>query len=187
MHRANQTGHRYRRSLQPARRAALREQRGRGNITFDSIVFAKPQAISLGGAGTLNIPSNTSIAGATTGNGATLANLVTVARDGASRDFPVFTVPPGVLNASIAALVITNGGKNTKFYVTLGGGINNSGYLTISNCTISNNNVLEGGAIYNTGTVTLSGSTLSGNCATEGSAIFNDGNGSVTLTTAPSR
>ena len=116
------------------------------------------------------IPSNTSVAGATIGNGATLANLVTVAGGGPSSDFPVFTVHSGVVNASIAALIITNG-HNTGY----GGGIHNSGSLTISNSTIANNNSDSGGAIYSTGTVTLSGSTLSGNFAISGGAIFNEG------------
>ncbi len=133
-----------------------------------------PQSISLGGAGTLTIPSNTSITGTTTGNGATLTNLVTVTVGVANSSFPVFTVNSGTVNVSIAALIITNG-NNTGG----GGGISNSGSLTISNSTIMNSNG-GGGAVLNNGTVALSNSTLSRNFAEIGSAI--DNHGAATLT-----
>ena len=56
-----------------------------------------------------------------------------------------------------------------------GGAIYNSGTLTVSGSTFSGNEVVAdaGGAIYNSGTITLSDSTLSGNSAANGGAIYN--------------
>jgi hypothetical protein len=51
-----------------------------------------------------------------------------------------------------------------------GGGIYNSGSLTVSDSTLSGNSTSgDGGGIYNTGSLTVSGSTLSGNSAVDGS------------------
>lgn len=54
-----------------------------GTITFDSAVFSaenssEQNTITLGSAGTLAIPANTTITGATSGSGVTMTNLVTV-------------------------------------------------------------------------------------------------------------
>jgi hypothetical protein len=65
-----------------------------------------------------------------------------------------------------------------------GGGIENHGALTITDCAIRDNGVfpsgavsnLDGGAIYNAGILTLRNCSLSGNRASdEGGAIYNDG------------
>jgi hypothetical protein len=144
-----------------------------GNITFRSTVFATPQTISLTN-GTLNMPSNTTIAGPTSGSGATSKNLVTL--NGAGQytfpiNFPpnqyrVFTINSGVTNAAIAGLTITGG-----LGVGTAGGIVNAGVLTVSGCTISGNSSPyytdgEGGAgITNYGTLTLINSTVAGNSA----------------------
>ncbi|MBT9330157.1 beta strand repeat-containing protein [Paracidobacterium acidisoli] len=135
-----------------------------GNITFDATVFAAGQSasartITLGSAGTLNIPSGTSIAGLTSGSGATLSNLVTV--DGAG-SYTVFMTSSDVTGAAISALNIANGsGEN-------GADINSSGTLTITDCTISGGstgagNGPAGGGIANAGTMTLIGSAVVGN------------------------
>ncbi len=118
---------------------------GSGNITFDPTVFATPQTIT----GGQSIPPHTTITGPTTGGGATLKNLVTVSGGG-----PVFNVNPGVANAAISGLTITEGG------------IVNSGVLTVSGSTISGNNASSsgnGGGIENFGTLTLINSTVTGN------------------------
>src|SRR5262249_44190965 len=81
---------------------------GSANITFDPTVFATPQTITLT-SGTLNIPSNTTITGATSGSGASLTDLVTVSGGGSSSNFPVFTVNLGITGASITNLTIANG------------------------------------------------------------------------------
>jgi ribosomal protein S11 len=131
---------------------------GSGNITFDSTVFASAQTITLTN-GTLNIPSNTSITGATSGGGSSLTNLVTVNGNAAST---VFTVNFSAFGASLSSLIITNGSNS------YGGGISNSGGLAVIGSTISGNTAALGGAgIYNNaGSVNLYGDTLSGNSVT---------------------
>lgn len=130
---------------------------GTGNITFAPTVFATAQTITLSN-GTLNIPSNTTINGATSGSGATLTNLVTVGGGGASSNFSVFTVGSGVIAASISNLTIANGNATGN-----GGGILNSGTLSISSSTLRGNSACNGGGIYNSGTLTVTGSTLASN------------------------
>ena len=149
--------------MQPARRAAFRRRRGSGSITFDSTAFGSAQTILLTN-GQLNIPSNTSIAGPTTGTGNSLTNLVTVNGNAAST---VFSVNSGVTNSSLSGLIISNGSSSS------GGGIANGGILTITGSTISGNTVSStggdivfGGGIENGGTLTITGSTISGNSAT---------------------
>jgi hypothetical protein len=157
---------------------------GSANITFDPTVFATPQTITLT-SGTLNIPSNTTITGATSGSGASLANLVTVSGGGSTSNFSVFTVNGGVSGATIANLVIANGHIDSQ-----GGGILNAGSLAVINSTLANNYAggyvtgagNGGGAIYNTGSATLTivGSTFNGNTSAPGGAIT--ANGQITIT-----
>jgi large repetitive protein len=92
---------------------------GGGNITFDATAFATAQTITLAN-GALSVPSATTIAGATTGSGASLVNLVTVDGNAASN---VFTVSSGVTGASIANLNIQHGNN---------AGIQNAGALTLT-------------------------------------------------------
>ena len=134
---------------------------GAGNISFSSTVFAAGNTAAANtmtlSNGTLSIPSYTSIAGATSGSGSGLTNLVTVNGNGAST---VFAVNSGVTGATISGLTVTNGNSSS------GGGINNSGELTVSSSTISGNSTSgSGGGINNSGTLTLRSSTLSGNSA----------------------
>jgi hypothetical protein len=152
---------------------------GGGNITFDATAFATAKTITLAN-GVLSLPSATTIAGATTGSGATLANLVAVDGNGAST---VFSISSGVTGASIANLIIQHGnsaGIRNAGALTLtgdsitsnsnsgagGGGIINSGGLTLTASTISGNTSgAAGGGIANTGTLTLSDDTITGNSA----------------------
>jgi hypothetical protein len=84
---------------------------------------------------------------------------VTVSGHDASQ---VFQIDTGV-RAELDGLTITHGSA------TVGGGIANSGTLTVSNSILSGNIASEvGGGIYNQGTLTVSNSTLSGNSATSG-------------------
>jgi hypothetical protein len=66
-----------------------------------------------------------------------------------------------------------------------GGGILNRGTLTLTNCSLTDNDAEfydgRGGGIYNTGTVSIAKSTLAGNTAAVGGGIAND-NGTVTIT-----
>ena len=146
---------------------------GAGNITFSSSVFsasntAAQNTIALNN-GTLGISSFTTITGLTSGSGPTLKNLVTVAGDGPSSNFSVFTVNSGVTGAAIANLNITNGNNYN------GGAINNSGTLTVSASTLANNSACNGGGIANSGALTVNNSTLSGNYG--GGYVTGCGNG----------
>lgn len=150
---------------------------GAANITFASTAFPAPTGATITlSNGALNIPSNTTIQGLTTGSGATLANLVTVSGGGTTQ---VFTVNSGVTGAAIANLVVANG-QNPA-----GAGIGNSGALTVANSTFSGNACgnFSGGAIFNTGTLTVTGSTFSGNSCTGsfGGGISNGSGGTLTV------
>ena len=149
---------------------------GGGNITFSATVFGVTQPVSartitLGVGGILDIPSNTAIAGLTTGNGPTTVNLVTV--DG-NKTYRIFNVNPGVTNTAISQLTITNALADSVANGMNGGGIYNQGALTVSSCTLMSNVAGDGGGIFNdsAGTLTLTNSTVSGNSQ---SGIANQG------------
>jgi len=102
-------------------------------------------------------------------------NKVTI--DGQSQ-VQAFSIGTGA-TVRLNALTIS-GGTSTK----MGGGIANSGTLTVSNSTLTGNSAFRGGAIYNDGTLTVINSTLSGNSSTDdGGAIFNDGTAIVSNST----
>jgi CSLREA domain-containing protein len=162
---------------------------GAGDVTFSATVFGATQSaanrtITLVN-GTLNIPSNTTIAGLTTGTGWTLTNLVTVnsaSATGYNQEASLFTVASGVTNAAITSLTISTGISRT----TGGGGILNHGSLSVTNCTISGGNTgsESGGGIYNDGTLVVANSTISGNVAYgEGGGIYNAGTLTVSSST----
>ncbi len=104
-----------------------------------------------GGESALGLSANVAIQGPG-------ANELALRRS-SSRDFRLFYVLPGV-TASISGLTLSNGKLNG------GGGILNSGSLTIQNSILSSNSATaDGGALYNLGTLTMTHSTLSGNIA----------------------
>ena len=97
---------------------------------------------------------------------------MTVGGNHASREFAI----DGGVTAVISGLTITNGWIDGS-----GGGINNSGNLSLLNCTVSNNSAVGsgglfgqsafGGGINNTGTLSMIDCTVSGN------AVSDTGNG----------
>ena len=118
-------------------------------------------------------------------------NLLAVRRT-SGNNFRIFKIPNTVA-ATISGLTIS-GGKGFNFQDGNGGGILNSGSLTISNCTISGNYATDqgkpysggggstgwtggvGGGIHNFGGLTISNSTVSGNTADlDGGGLLNDG------------
>jgi len=102
------------------------------------------------------------------------ASSLTVSGGGSSSNFSVFTVNSGV-TASISGLTISNG--NASY----GGGVYNSGNLTLTNDTLSGNSAqLYGGGVYNSGTATLTNDTLSGNSAQQGGGVVNFGTATLT-------
>jgi hypothetical protein len=155
------------------------------NVSFDAAVFSPSNAVSANTitltAGSLNVPSRTSVNGPAGGPGATQANLVTVSGDNAST---VFTVSAGATGTQLSNLNIVDGNA------TQGGGIVNAGTLVVGNCIIAGNTAAStvsgvtagGGGILNSATLTVQSSTIAGNTASavgtpaEGGGIENSGN-----------
>ena len=94
------------------------------------------------------------------------AEKLSISGNSASR---VFEISSGV-EVTIQGISITNGSSN------LGGAIYNLGLLTISDCTLSNNDSsIYGGAVYNKGPVIIKNSTFSNNQSVSlGGAMYND-------------
>jgi hypothetical protein len=148
-------------------------QGGADTIGFDPAAVTGPIVL----AGTqleLSLPRSTaavSIDGGTAG--------VTVDGNNASR---VLQVDAGV-QAALEHLTITHGSTSAN-----GGGILNSGTLTVTNSTLSANSTsFSGGGVYNTGSLTVANSTLSANSATgmygQGGGIDNGGTVTVSNST----
>ena len=134
-------------------------------ITFDPTVFATAQLIVLNGTQLelSNTSEPTTIIGPAAG--------VTISGNNATRVLQV----DGNVTAAISGVAIANG--NSGFW---GGGILNSGFLTLTNDTISNNYAsYVGGGIYNaeTGSANLTltdVSIVNNTSASEGGGLFND-------------
>jgi parallel beta-helix repeat protein len=137
---------------------------GGATITFDPTVFATGQTITLT-QGQLDL-SNTSGTEAITGPAAG----VTVSAGGLSR---VFQVDSGV-TATFSALTISGGSTTGS-----GGGLENYGTATLTDCTISGNSALNGGGVYSTGNLTVSGATFTGNTATASNPDGGEGGGGI--------
>ena len=86
---------------------------------------------------------------------------------------PVFLIGHDV-TVLISRLTISNGNAGIGF---LGCGIQNSGTLTITNCTVSHNGSGSGGGIFNGdgATLTITNSTVSDNTAFVGGGVRNGG------------
>lgn len=143
---------------------------GYGDIDFSSSVTS----ITL--AGTLELSGSMGIN--IIGPG---ANKLTVIGGGSSSDFSIFTVDAGV-PAVLYGLTISKGNTATGS----GGGINNSGNLTLSAVAVTNNaSNGDGGGIFisDTGTMTIVDSTISNNTAVSGGGIYNTGTLNLTEST----
>jgi len=152
---------------------------GAGSISFDTNAFSSAQTILVGGFGTMTIPTNTTITGATSGSGYGLQNLVTV--DGAGT-YQIF-IATGT--ATVNGLTIQNGNN-------AGGGAaihHSGGTLTLTNCTIQNNAASTGnsgagygGAVQGPDPLVVNNCTFSGNSAgADGGAIYQSNN-TLTIT-----
>jgi hypothetical protein len=142
-----------------------------GTITFSNTTAngatnfqdGQPRTIVLTG-GTLTVSGSVTI----TGPG---ANRLAVSGNSAVRVFTVNSGPTVIL----AGLTIKDGFKNDG-----GGGIDNSGTLTIQNCTISGN--ASGGSQDGGGILNENGATLKlQNCTVSGNSAGNSGGGIQTL------
>jgi hypothetical protein len=118
---------------------------------------------------TIGIAAGTYVGGFTVDKNVTLrgegADQTTITGGGR-----VVTVASGV-SATIASLTITGG---DSFF---GGGIGNSGTLTLTESTVSGNTAFFGGGIlnFNGGTLTLKESSVSGNTGVVGGGVVNFG------------
>ena len=89
----------------------------------------------------------------------------------------VFQVDPGV-KLALNKLTVADGNSASS-----GGGILNSGTLTVSNSTLAGNSANSGAGIANSGTLTVRNSTFSGNIASNsGGGILNSGKAKLTVT-----
>jgi hypothetical protein len=143
---------------------------------LESLLPNGPDTIKFSVTGTINLASalpNLTRSVSIQGPG---ADLLTVRRDSGG-NYCIFTVNGG-LTVSISGLTIANGSNSSRDY-GVGGGISNSGTLTISNSTITGNTApgyaSAGGGIFNEGTLIVSNSTIAGNYAYDGAGIFNRG------------
>ena len=134
-------------------------------ITFDTAgVFATAQTITLSGT-QLSLTEDMTITGSAAG--------VTVDGNDSSR---VFDVSAGV-TASLDGLTITGGNA----VGSVGGGIRNSGSLSVTASTIAGNTADVGGGIRNFGSLSVTASTIAGNTASSGGGIRNE-SGILTVT-----
>jgi hypothetical protein len=144
-------------------RAAINQ--ANANPGADTIDFQVSGTISLKGG---NLPAFTDAA-RTSVTGP--AGGLTLDAHGTSR---IFQVNLGA-SAALRGLTLANGSADQ------GGGIYNSGTLSLTDCTLSHNAASgTGGGIYNTGTLSLTSCTLAGNAGHSGGAI--EVFGSVSLT-----
>jgi hypothetical protein len=92
----------------------------------------------------------------------------------------VFDVTSGTV--AMTNLVISHGAvSGGRGSDSVGGGINNAGNLTLTDCILDHDTAtFYGGGLFNNGNVTLTGCTLSNDGAWDGGGLFNNGN--VTLT-----
>ena len=136
----------------------------------DTIQFAAGLTTITLTSGAINITKSLTISGPGAG-------VLTVKRDSRAAPFQNFTINFGT-TVSLSGLTISGGAAS------FGGGISNSGTLTISNSIIAGN---DGGGIFNGGnngaTLTISNSTISDNSvpSDSGGGIFNYFGSTLTL------
>ncbi|MBI2913860.1 MAG: CSLREA domain-containing protein, partial [Chloroflexi bacterium] len=133
-------------------------------IDFDPTVFSSPKTILLDNVTLGPLPAiaeDLNILGPTAPTAPLTVDAAMTGR--------VFYINSGVM-ANISDLTMRGGNPGAK-----GGGIYNSGTLTLNKSTVSSNTspvAFSGGGIYNGGTLTVNDSTVSGN---SGGGIYNGG------------
>ncbi|UBF25722.1 DUF4347 domain-containing protein [Kovacikia minuta CCNUW1] len=137
---------------------------GTETITFTGTPFtdATPDTISLT-SGELSISDSVTITG-------TGADKLTLSGNG-GEPARVFDIA-NPATVTLEGMTIANGNAINAN----GGGIHNSGNLTVNKVAIRSNTATEGAGIYNVGNLTILNSTLSGNTASDyGGGIANNG------------
>jgi CSLREA domain-containing protein len=103
--------------------------------------------------------------------------------DGNSIDRVFHIIGPAV-HADFYSLVIQNGYSSGTEDLDGGGGIYNSGVLTLAGCILRNNQTPRiGGGVDNTGTLIVFHSTFHNNSALDGGGIFNGGTANLNSVT----
>jgi predicted outer membrane repeat protein len=146
-------------------------------IVFDTAhAFSTPQTITLtsGPLALANTTTPIAISGSAT-------VPVTISGGGNSGDI---TISAGT-KVSMSYLTITGGSAQVIGSATDGGGIDNSGTLTLTNSSVTGSAAVNGGGIANEvgGTLTLVGSTVANNWATTGGGVYNAGTLTMTNST----
>jgi hypothetical protein len=141
-------------------------------ITFDSAQIGTSTVTLLQGELILSVNGAAVPVGTETIDG---AGVVHVSGNHQGR---VFAVDPGV-QAVLTGLTIQDG----SMPFAVGGGIVNTGTLTVSNSTVSGNSAKFAGGIFNGGTLTVNNATLDGNSAELfGGGIVNSATGLIANT-----
>jgi CSLREA domain-containing protein len=132
----------------------------------DAITFADNYTITLVGSQLPDVTSEMTI----TGKGA--ANTIINANAGSGSQRRAFYVS-STGNLTLNGLAVQNGycASSCATPGSYGGGINNSGTLTVTNSAFSGNYASFGGGINNSGTLTVTNSTFSGNSASYGGGV----------------
>ncbi|MBR8840300.1 MAG: hypothetical protein DSM106950_41495 [Stigonema ocellatum SAG 48.90 = DSM 106950] len=153
---------------------------GEDLIVFDRSLFSTAQTITLK-LGELDITHSLDIIAPR--DTLTGGDLVTVSGNQASRVFEI----EKEARVTLSGLIVADGSVTDDN----GGGIKNSGTLTLDSSIVRNNSsrgsnssVGDGGGIYNSGTSTVNNSTISGNSATRnGGGISSSGTSTVNNST----
>jgi predicted outer membrane repeat protein len=116
--------------------------------------------------GTIKLSSVLTVTGNLTIDASGLSNGITINGNQAIIIFQVNAAATAVFNS----LIITKGTSQS-----IAGGVNNTGTLTLNQCTVSGNSGGGGGGIDNGGTLTFNQCTISGNSAGGGGGIYNSG------------
>ncbi|MEO8391738.1 MAG: choice-of-anchor Q domain-containing protein, partial [Chloroflexota bacterium] len=175
---------------------------GTATITFDPILFATPQTITMTanpfdithsmningpGASLLTIDGVNLYRAFSIIRSSTTVNIsgITVTRNPSpSYSFGTLSVSNSVFTGNTGGSLLSSGTltvSNTIFTANSnpssgGGGISGYGTITISNSTFTNNSASSGGAISTGGgSLTIINSTFSNNSATYGGAIYSEG------------
>jgi hypothetical protein len=172
-------------------------------ITLNSeFLINKNLNIAGPGAGQLTVSGNNGsrVFEVAQGMQVTLSGL-TISKGFATNGAGILVDTGAVLALSDSTLSSNSASKSQKYVGNFGGGIDNYGTATVSNCTLTNNTSLGGGGgiynhatltvnnnsivsgnsdvgIANLGMATISGSTLSGN---SNAAVYNFGGATVTV------
>lgn len=162
---------------------------GACGVTDCTLREAVNAANANGDASTINFKPGLSgaIANTLSPGGLELTNPVTINGPGArtltisgNSLARIFYILPGCV-ATVSGLTIANG--NSGFGVD-GGAINNSGALTLLNCSVLNNRGNSGGGVASVGTMSVTNCTFAANQASDhGGAVLNTGSAAITNST----